>query len=114
MSDKEPIKEYDKNNNLIYCKYSNGTELWREFDKNNNFIHHKNSNGFEFWREYDKNNNLIHYKDSNDLEGWYKYDEKNKRIEITEQEFKQIERRKEKQELYLNIKNSNRFEIMDI
>jgi len=113
MSDKEPIKEYDKNNNLIYCKYSNGTELWREFDKNNNFIHHKNSNGFEFWYKYDENNKKIYYKDYSGYERWFKNDG-NKRIRITEQEFKQIERRKEKQELYLNIKNSNRFEIMDI
>jgi len=79
-----------------------------EYDENNNHIHWKN-NGFEEWREYDKNNNLIHFKSSTGFESWWKHDN-NIRIRITEQEFKQIERRK----LYLNIKRSNRFELMDI
>jgi len=86
----------------------------KEFDKNKNLIYHKYSNGYEYWRKYDENNKVIHAKNSIGYENWYKYDENNEQIEITQQEFKQIERRKEKQELYLNIKNSNRFEIMDI
>ena len=65
-------------------------------------------------KEFDKNNNLIHFKNSSGSEFWYKYDKNNKRIKIDKQEFKQIKRRKEKRELYLNIKRSNRFEIMDI
>ena len=64
-------------------------------------------------KEYDKNNNLIHFKNSYGSESWYKC-YKDKRIEITKQEFKQIERNKEKQELYLNNKKCSRFEIMDI
>ena len=44
---KYPIKEYDKNNNLIHYKYSNGYEEWYEYDKNNNEINHKDSNGYE-------------------------------------------------------------------
>ena len=56
-----------------------------------------------------KNNNEIHCKSSDGFEAWYKR-ENNRKIEITEQEFKQIERRK----LYLNNKKINRFEIMDI
>jgi len=113
MSNKE-IKEYDKNNNLVYYKGSFGLEFWYKYDKNSNLIHKKNSNGFEVWKEYDENNNLIHSKYPDGIEYWYKYNENNYRIEITQQEFKQIERRKEKQELYLNIKRSNRFELMDI
>jgi len=81
----------------------------KEYDKNNNLIYFKNQNGSEFWQEYDENNNCIHYKDSMDLEGWYKY-ENNKKISITHQEFKRIERTK----LYLNNKKCSRFEIMDI
>jgi len=109
-------KEYDKNNNLIHYKNSNGLEFWQEYDENNNLIHSKNTYGSdsESWWEYDKDNNLIHFKNTNGLEYWYKFDENNNEIKITEQEFKQIERRKAKQELYLNNKKSNRFEIMDI
>ena len=109
MSNKE-IKEYDKNNNLIYHKYSSGYEYWYKYDDNNNKIHYKNNDGSEYWMEYDENNNLIHYKDFSGYERWYKYDKNNKRIKITQQEFKQIERRK----TYLNNKKINRFEIMDI
>jgi len=81
----------------------------KEYDKNNNLIYFKNQNGSEFWQEYDENNNCIHYKDSYG-EYWYKYDKDNKRIRITHQEFKQIERTK----LYFNNKKCSRFEIMDI
>ena len=113
MSEKD-IKKYDENKNLIYSKDINGYEIWQEFDENNNLIHYKNSTDYEYWKEYDENNNLIHFKNYTGYEFWCKFDENNKKIYITQQEFKQIERRKEKQELYLNIKNSNRFEIMDI
>jgi len=81
----------------------------KEYDKNNNLIHYKNSNGLEFWQEFDEKNNCIYYKDSNGYEDWYKW-ENNKRVQITQQEFKQIERAK----LYLNNKKCSRFEIMDI
>ena len=104
------IKEFDKNNNLIYYKDSFSHEVWKKYDENSNQIYFKNSFGYEQWKEYDENNNRIHYKDSNGYELWYKRDENNIPIEITQQEFKQIERTK----LYLNIKRSNRFEIMDI
>jgi len=60
--------KYDKNNNLIYSKNSNGYEFWNEYDKKNNLIYYKHSNGYEYWNEYDKNNNLIHYKNSNGVE----------------------------------------------
>ena len=68
LLDKFPIDKYDKNNNLIYYKDSNGYECWKEFDKNNNLIYSKSSSGYEFWKEFDKNNNLIHSKDSNGKE----------------------------------------------
>ncbi len=105
----EEIREYNKNNNLIYGKNIFG-EYWKEYDKDNNVIYFKNSHNYEEWCKYDISNNLIYYKTSYGFEHYYKYDENNKSIEITHQEFKQIERIK----LYLNIKNSNRFEIMDI
>jgi len=103
------IKEYDENKNLIYFKYLNGVKQWIEYDEYNNCIHSKYSNGYEYWYRYDENNN-IHYKSNNGYESWYKYDKDNEQIEITKQEFKQIERRK----LYLNNKKCSRFEIMDI
>jgi len=83
-----------------------------EYDRNKNLIYFKSSFGSEYWQEFDKNNNVIYYKfsdNSNNYEYWYKYDE-NRQIEITEQEFKQIERIK----LYLNNKKINRFSLMDI
>ena len=80
-----------------------------EYDDRDNLVHYKGNYNNEAWSIYDENNNLIHIKDSDDYEYWYKYD-KNNRIEITQQEFKRIERTK----LYFNIKRSNRFEIMDI
>ncbi len=85
------------------------TKEIEEYNERGNRIYRKYLNGFECWWEYDKNNDLIYYKDSDGYEYWYKYDE-NKQIEITKQEFKQIERTK----LYFNNKRINRFEIMDI
>jgi len=76
----ERWKEYDKKNNLIHYKHSNGREEWNKYDKNNNLIYYKHSNGVEYWNEYDKNNNLIHFKDSNGYEEWNKYDKKNNKI----------------------------------
>jgi len=83
----EPIKEYDKNKNLIYSKYSSGNEYYYKYDENNNLIHYKNSFGYE---------------------NWYKYD-KDKRIEITQQEFYKL-----KEQEFLNRKYCSRFEIMDM
>ena len=56
---------YDKNDNLIHSKASNGLETYYKYDSNNNIIHYKNSNGIEYWQKYDSNNNLIHSKDCN-------------------------------------------------
>ena len=82
-----------------------------KYDEKGNCIYYEYYMGLKIWWEYDENNNIIYTKDSRGIrEEWYKYDENNKQIKITQQEFKQIERTK----LYLNIKNSNRFEIMDI
>ena len=106
--------EHDENNNMIYTKDSEDLkEVWQEFDKNNNLIYYKEDD-LESWRGYDENNNEIHSKNSYGFENWYKYNENNEQIEITQQEFKQIERNKAKQKLYLNNKRINRFEIMDI
>ena len=102
--------EYDENNNEIYYKTSKGFECWKEYDENNRLIHYKHSFGNEWWRKYNKDNSLVYFKNSKGEKRWYKYDKDNKRISITYQEFKQIERTK----LYLNNKKINRFEIMDI
>ena len=107
------IKEYDKNNNKIHQKHSTGFEYWCKFDENNNEIHCKNNHGQECWYKYDENNKEIYYKNIYGNEVWYKR-ENNKRVEITKQEFKQIERTKERKELYFNNKKCSRFELMDI
>jgi len=103
------IREYDGKGNLIHYK-SSCSEYWRRYNENNKEIHFKNTSGFECWKEYNENNLLIHYKSTTNFEYWVGYDENNKRVEITQQEFKQIERTK----LYFNNKKINRFEIMDI
>ena len=86
----------------------------KKYDKNHNLIYKKWPDDYEVWKKYDENNNRIHYKNSDGGEGWYKYDKNNKEIEITHQEFKQIERNKEKRKLYFNNKRINRFSLMDI
>ena len=125
-------EKYDKNYNLIYYENSDKVKFWRKYNKNNRIIYEKDSDNnetlnkydendnliyskyspchFEYWYKYDENDNRIYYKDSHGREYWYKNDYWGKRTEITKQEFKQIERTK----LYLNIKRSNRFELMDI
>ncbi len=106
------IKKYDEKGNKIYQKNPNGFEYWQEYDENNNIIHYKTSNG-EWWWKYDENNNLVYSKRSFGYENWYKCDKNNKRIKITEQEYKEIEFRKQEKE-YLSREKCSRFEIMDI
>ena len=109
---REIAKRYDKNNNLIYRK-DDYSEKILEYDKYNNCIHCKESNGYEYWREYDENNKEIHYKSSMNEEKWYKYYSDGKKCNISKEEFKQIERKKVKEE-FLSRKKCSRFEIMDI
>jgi len=72
-----------------------------KYDKNNNLIYYKDSNGFEVWREYNEENNCIHYKDSNGIENYYKYDKNNNNLTvITKQEF---EEQKNKEEMIIII-----------
>ena len=82
----------------------------KEYDENNNLIHYKDALGFENWYKYDENNRIINSKDSKGYEEWYKRIDKHILLIITQQEFKQIERKK----LYLNNKKCSRFELMDI
>jgi len=59
-----PIKEYDKNGNLIHYRHNaNLEEEWYEYDQNNNEIYYKSSGGYEEWKKFDQNNNLVHYRD---------------------------------------------------
>ncbi len=115
----EEIKKYDENNRIIYYKKSNGSEFWWEYDENNNKIYFKKNidlgfwEEFESWRKYDENNNEIHYRNNEGKEYWYKYDENNNSIDITEQEYKEIEFRKKEKE-YNSRTKCSRFEIMDI
>ncbi len=103
--------EYDEKNNCIYEK-SGGYERWNKFDKSNR-IYYKDCYGHESWYKYDKNNKLIYEKYFNfGREYWYKWDN-NKQIEITEQEFNEIEFRKKEKEYLSRIKCS-RFELIDI
>ena len=69
----EAWTEYDENENKLHKKDSDGYEAWYEYDKNGNEIYSKNSYGYEAWYEYDKNGNLIHMKDSDGYEDWYEY-----------------------------------------
>jgi len=39
----DEIKKYDKDNNLIYLRDSNGYEEWIEYDVNNNVVHYQDS-----------------------------------------------------------------------
>jgi len=84
------------------------------YDKKGNLIYYEGSNDIEQWIEYDEYNNCIHSKYSDGYESWFKYDENNKQISITHQEFKQIERNKERRKVLFNNKRINRFSLMDI
>ncbi len=88
-------------------------EKIKKFDKNGNKIYCKEVSGFEFWQEFDENNRKIHWKDSAGSESWYKYNKNNIRLKITEQEYRNIEFRKQEKE-YLSRRKVSRFEIMDI
>ncbi len=107
------IKKYDNRGNLIYIKYSDGDEYWYEYDENSRLIYSKSSNGNECRYKYDENNNLIYYKNSDGYERWLKYNKNNRRIEITKQEYKEIEFRKKEKE-YLGREKCSRFELMEI
>ncbi len=99
------------NNKIEHYEYKDGYEEFYQYDENHNLIHHWDNDNYKVWWRYDEDNNEIHYKNNKGEERWYKYDEHNKQtINITEQEFKQIERIK----LLLNNKRCSRFEIMDI
>jgi len=73
----------------------------------------KNNEGVERRYNFDDYLKVIYlkiiFKDKQEIEYWYKWEGRTQ-IEITQQEFKQIERTK----LCLNNKRINRFEIMDI
>ncbi|KKK88838.1 hypothetical protein LCGC14_2739130 [marine sediment metagenome] len=56
---------------------------------------------------------LDNYKDSIENEYWYKYNKNNEKINITEQEYKEIEFKKKEKE-YNSRTKCSRFEIMDI
>jgi len=75
-------KQYDNNDNLVFCKNSIFTQIW-EYDKNKNITHTKVTYPhftFEIWYEYDENNNLVLTKDSNGFTITCKYDANNNLI----------------------------------
>ena len=49
-----PIIEYDKNKNVIHCKYSDGYESWYEYDKNNKCINELTHYSSGKWELNDK------------------------------------------------------------
>ena len=53
VSEKEVTEKYDKNDNRIWKKYSDGTIAEWKYDKNNNLIWRKYSDGIEYWYEND-------------------------------------------------------------
>ena len=64
--------------------------------------------------DYDEKGNVIYMDLGDGDKSWWKIDKEGNCNNITQQEFKQIERNKERRELYLNNKKCSRFEIMDI
>jgi len=48
------IRILDNRGNEIYSEYQSGFKEWREYDKNNNMIHLKNSNGDKYWFRYEE------------------------------------------------------------
>ena len=53
VSEKEVTEKYDKKDNVIWKKYSDGTIAEWKYDKNNNLIWKKDSDGIEYWYEND-------------------------------------------------------------
>lgn len=106
------MKKYDKNDNLVYCKDTNGTEHWYEYNNRGYRTYHKISGGFEEWFEYDECDREIHYTCPN-AEEWFRYDVNGKQIEITEQEFDEIKSREQEQE-FLNRVEVDRFKLMEL
>ena len=82
-----------------------------KYDEKGNLIYYKSYDG-SFWR-YDENDKYVYGKNLGCLEYWKKYDESGRIIEITEQEFRNIEFRIKEKE-YLSREKCSRFEIMDI
>ena len=108
MSDE--IVKYNKRGHITYQKYSNNKEYWYKYNGSGNMIYSK-KDGNEAWMKYDNSGNMIYYKHLNLCrEEWYKYDKNSNRVNITKQEFKQIERTK----LLFNNKRINRFSLMYI
>ena len=97
------------------------TDIMKEYDDRNNMTYWKDDSR-EYWYKYDENNREIYYKSfytifleegPNGSEHWYKYDKNNNCIEITKQEFNEIEFRKKEKE-YLSRTKCSRFELMEI
>ena len=115
---KKIIEKYDKKGNCVYFKRYNGYEEWLKYDEKGNLIYCKNGYGDESWSEYDGNNREICFKTSVlKVVGWWVYDENNVRRSISQQEFEQIKRireRKERIEFFKRNKQINRFKLMKI
>ena len=82
-----------------------------KYDKNNNLIYFKDSTGYEYWGEFNENNEQVYFKNNIGFERWFKYDEQHRATEITKQEYKEIELKKEQKK---KRNYFTRFEIMDI
>ena len=91
MADKS-IKKYDERGNLIYVYYENS--------------------GYKIWRKFDKNNKMIYWNTSCGDKEYYKWEDTGPII-ITEQEFNEIEFKKEEKE-YLSRTKVSRFKLMEI
>lgn len=62
-----PFVIRDKNNNEIYCEFSNGYWIKREYDSNNNVIYCEYSDGYWWKQEFDSNCNIIYFENSDGL-----------------------------------------------
>ena len=46
---KKEIEKFDKNNNEIYCKWTNGYEEWKKYDENNRDIYYRGTKNFSIY-----------------------------------------------------------------
>ncbi len=96
----EEKKEYDKNGNLIYQLYYNGTEKWYKYNSHGKKLYEKElPSGYECWYEYDQKGNLIHSSDSKNWWVQYKYDKDNNLIYMESESIKKWYKYNEKKQL---------------
>ncbi len=78
----------------------------REYYKNDNLIFRRISKDYGYWEQTDKKNNLVYIKNTMGGEYWYKRNKFGKLKHITEEQFIHIQ--------IFSMKKVHRYEILDI